>query len=103
MNRRSFIAQAGAALASVTFAPAWSLPQNQPDVKLEIAPLDLEIAPGKLIHTGAYNGRVPGPLIRCPEGKPIVLDVLNRTSVAEIGHWHAPETPPAVDAAVEEA
>ena len=43
---------------------------------LEIAPLKLEIAPGKVIQTVAYNGQVPGPLIRWPEGKPIAIDVL---------------------------
>lgn len=80
MNRRTFIAQAGAALGGAAVAsvvPAWA--QTASDVKLEIAPLALEIAPGKVIHTVAYNGQVPGPLIRWPEGKPIAIDVFNRT------------------------
>jgi FtsP/CotA-like multicopper oxidase with cupredoxin domain len=103
MNRRTFIAQAsaaltGAALASV--APAWA--QSAPDVKLEIAPLALEIAPGKVIHTAAYNGRVPGPLIRWPEGKPIAIDVVNRTAIPEIVHWHGLWIPSAMDGSMEE-
>jgi FtsP/CotA-like multicopper oxidase with cupredoxin domain len=92
------VALAGAALESV--ASDW--PQNKPDVKLEIAPLELEIARGKVVHTIAYNGRVPGPLIRWPEGKPIVIDVLNRTSIPEIVHWHGLEIPSEVDGAAEE-
>jgi len=95
MNRRTFIAQAGTALtgaALASVAPAWA--QTAPDVKLEIAPLALEIAPGKLVHTVAYNGRVPGPLIRWPEGKPIVIDVFNRSAIPEIVHWHGLWTPP---------
>ncbi len=102
MNRRTFIAQAGAALAGATFAPRFGWAEGPPDVSLEIASLDLEIAPGKLIHTVAYNGRVPGPLIRWPEGKPIVIDVLNRTTVPEIVHWHGFEIPSEMDGAAEE-
>ena len=51
MNRRCFIAQGGVALAGATLpsvAPAWA--QTAPDVKLEIAPLALEIAPGKELY-----------------------------------------------------
>ena len=102
MNRRTFIARVGAALAGTTLAPAFQWAQNQPDVRLEIAPLELEIAPGKLIQTMAYNGRVPGPLIRWPEGKPLVIDVLNRSPVAEIVHWHGLEIPAEMDGAAEE-
>ncbi len=102
MNRRTFIAQAGAALVGAAFAPTLSWPQSEPDVKLEIAPLDLEIAPGKVIHTIAYNGRVPGPLICWPEGKPIVIDVINRSLVPEIVHWHGQIIPSEVDGSAEE-
>jgi FtsP/CotA-like multicopper oxidase with cupredoxin domain len=103
MNRRCFMRQAGAALAGAalsSFAPAW--PESAADVKLEIAPLDLEIAPRKIVHTVAYNGRVPGPLIRWPEGKPIVIDVLNRTGVPEIVHAHGLWIPSEMDGAAEE-
>jgi FtsP/CotA-like multicopper oxidase with cupredoxin domain len=103
MNRRTFIAQAGAALTGATLAsvaPAWA--QTAPDVKLEIAPLELEIAPGKVVHTVAYNGRVPGPLIRWPEGKPIAIDVFNRTAIPEIVHWHGLLIPSAMDGSMEE-
>jgi len=102
MNRRTFITRAGAALAGAVFTSPFGRAQNQPDFKLQISPLALEIAPGRLIHTVAYNGRVPGPLIRWPEGKPIVIDVLNRTSVPEIVHWHGQEIPSEMDGAAEE-
>lgn len=102
MNRRTFIVRSGVALAGATLAPAFAWPQSRPDVKLEIVPLDLEIAPGKVMHTVAYNNQVPGPLIRWPEGKPIVIDVINRTSVPEIVHWHGLEIPSEMDGAAEE-
>lgn len=103
MNRRTFIAQAGAALTGVALAsarPAWG--QTPPDVTLEIAPLALEIAPGKVVHTVAYNGRVPGLLIRWPQGKPIAIDVLNRTTIPEIVHWHGLWIPSDADGSMEE-
>jgi FtsP/CotA-like multicopper oxidase with cupredoxin domain len=110
MNRRTFIVQAGAAMAGaglVPSVPGWfqskpNVAQSPPDIRLEIAPLELEIAPGKVVRTVAYNGRVPGPLIRWPEGRPIVIDVVNRTSFPEIVHWHGQEIPPEVDGAAEE-
>jgi FtsP/CotA-like multicopper oxidase with cupredoxin domain len=71
-------------------------------VKLEIAPLALEIAPGKVVHTVAYNGRVPGPLIRWPEGKPITIDVLNRSAIPEIVHWHGQWISSEMDGSAEE-
>jgi FtsP/CotA-like multicopper oxidase with cupredoxin domain len=89
-------------VAGAAFARALGWPQSPPDVRLEIASLDLEIAPGKMVRTAAYNGRVPGPLIRWPEGKPIVIDVLNRTAVSEIVHWHGLEIPSEMDGAAEE-
>lgn len=101
MNRRTFIAQAGVAVAGATL-PAFNWAQNDPDVRLKIAPLELEIAPGKLVHTVAYNGRVPGPLIRWPEGKPIVIDVINRSAAPEIVHWHGQIIPSDMDGAAEE-
>ena len=107
MNRRAFLAKTGAALAgtamvggSASGAPA--SPRIPPDFKLEIAPLALEIAPGKVVHTVAYNGRVPGPLIRWPEGKPITIDVHNGSTIPEIVHWHGLWIPSEVDGATEE-
>ena len=104
ITRREFLAQtsalAGAAFTSAI--PTWTQPQPAADVQLTIAPLALEIAPRKIIRTVAYNGSVPGPLIRWPEGKPITIDVLNRSDVPEIVHWHGLTIPSVMDGAHEE-
>ncbi|MFY9937685.1 MAG: multicopper oxidase family protein [Silvibacterium sp.] len=104
MNRREFIAKSTAAAAlGVSFSAKHNLrAQAAADVRLQIAPLKLEIAPGKHVESIAYNGQVPGPLIRWPEGKPIAIDVLNRTSIPEIVHWHGLWTPSEQDGAMEE-
>jgi FtsP/CotA-like multicopper oxidase with cupredoxin domain len=103
MKRRAFLAEAGAAVAAAALASVLpARPQAAPDVTLEIAPLALEIAPGRVIHTVAYNGRVPGPLIRWPEGKPIVIDVSNKTSIPEVVHSHGLWIPSDMDGSAEE-
>ncbi|HEX4310633.1 MAG TPA: multicopper oxidase family protein [Acidobacteriaceae bacterium] len=107
INRRRFVT------AAATIAAGAAVPrglrslrglESKPaaDVKLEIAPLKLEIAPKKVIDTVAYNGAVPGPLIRWPEGKPIVIDVTNHSRLPEIVHWHGQWIPSLADGAMEE-
>lgn len=101
-NRRRFLAASSAAATGLALRNLLRA-QNQPaDVTLEIAPLRLEIAPGKIVSTIAYNGQAPGPLIRWPEGKPIAIDVHNRTSDEEIVHWHGLHIPSSEDGAMEE-
>lgn len=109
LNRRNFISQAAAAtvVGMTRRSGPGSLLQadaaaSTADVTLEIAPLKLEIAPGKHVQTVAYNGRVPGPLIRWPEGRPITIDVLNHSDVPEIVHWHGLAIPSLQDGAMEE-
>ncbi|HZD49745.1 MAG TPA: multicopper oxidase family protein [Silvibacterium sp.] len=104
ISRREFVATAGMALAAPLAAKsnAWAQAQPSADFRLEIAPMKLEIAPGKIVHTVAYNGRVPGPLIRWHEGKPIAIDVVNKTDVPEIVHWHNLWIPSEQDGASEE-
>ena len=46
----------------------------QPDYTIRIASLALEIAPGKVIRTTAYNAQVPGPLLRLQEGRPVAIN-----------------------------
>jgi FtsP/CotA-like multicopper oxidase with cupredoxin domain len=99
-SRRRFLQGTAASLAAAAIQPIWAQPV--PDYKLETAPLNLEIAPGKTIHTFGYNGSVPGPLLRWPEGKPVRIAVTNRTDRPEIVHWHGMFTPSAMDGAMEE-
>lgn len=103
-SRREFLHAMTAGIVSAgwgsnRFALARSL---QADYRLEISPLRFEVAPGKTIETVAYNGMVPGPLIRWPENKPIRIQVTNRTTIPEIVHWHGLFNPPEMDGAMEE-
>ena len=72
------------------------------DYSIDIAPYDLEVAPRRSIKTIAYNRRVPGPLLRFKEGRPVTIDVSNQTNNGEVVHWHGLFLPSEVDGAVEE-
>jgi FtsP/CotA-like multicopper oxidase with cupredoxin domain len=87
---------ASAALAS----PAQ--PTSAADYTVNIAPYALEVAPRRTIKTFAYNGQVPGPLLRLTEGRPVTIDVTNQTGHGEVVHWHGLFLPAAVDGALEE-
>jgi FtsP/CotA-like multicopper oxidase with cupredoxin domain len=101
IDRRTFLRGAAAGILGAATGPlAWAQPAA--DYQIEIAPLNLEIAPGKIIHTTGYNGSAPGPLIRWPEGKPIRIAVTNKTDVAEIVHWHGMFNHSPMDGAMEE-
>lgn len=97
MNRREFLAGAGAALASRAVGQ-----DAKPDATLTIAPYDLEVAPGKTVKTIAYNDSIPGPLLRFPEGKTVTIEVQNKISWPEVAHWHGLWVAPEVDGALEE-
>lgn len=75
---------------------------GQPDYRIEIAEIEWELAPKKRIRTAAYNGQIPGKLIRLTEGKPAVIEIANRLDRAEIVHWHGQWIPVEVDGSMEE-
>jgi FtsP/CotA-like multicopper oxidase with cupredoxin domain len=74
----------------------------QAEYSLTIAPYSLEVAPKKFVKTVAYNGQVPGPLLRMKEGVPATVEVENRSGDDEVVHWHGLFLPPEVDGAMEE-
>jgi FtsP/CotA-like multicopper oxidase with cupredoxin domain len=75
---------------------------SETDVTLRIAPIDLEIAPGKIVKTTAYNGQAPGPFLRFREGQQVTVEVINESKEPEIVHWHGLFLAPDVDGAEEE-
>ncbi len=119
MNRRDFLATSGATALSGSLAtlagfdrttgaapgPAVlrRVPRRAPaDYTLRIAPLKLELAPGKVVHTVAYNGAVPGPVLRLKHGASVTVDVVNDSADEEFVHWHGLAIPADVDGSMEE-
>jgi len=106
LSRRKILLGAGAAgLTTITSGrPGRSqTPSPQPaDHTIRIAPVSLEIAPGKIIKTTAYNGTAPGPLLRLREGKPVAINVVNDSGYPNLIHWHGLFIPAVQDGAEEE-
>ena len=74
----------------------------QPDYKIDIAPVTLDLSPRHRLKTTAYNGQVPGALLRFKENQPVTIEVTNHTDRPEVVHWHGLFTPSDVDGAIEE-
>ena len=55
-----------------------------------------------MIDTFAYNGMVPGPVLRLREGRQVSIDIRNDTGVDDIIHWHGLYVPSIADGAIEE-
>src|ERR1035438_7870170 len=69
LDRRGFLIGVGAAgmALGTGIGVAYTQSANAPDYTLRIAPLRLELAPGKVIESFAYNNMVPGPVLRLRE------------------------------------
>jgi FtsP/CotA-like multicopper oxidase with cupredoxin domain len=101
LTRREMLRIAGAVTAS-TAMPACARALEAADFRIEIAPYSLEVSRNKFIKTVAYNGQVPGPLLRMREGRPVTVEVTNHSANAELVHWHGQFVAPATDGAMEE-
>jgi FtsP/CotA-like multicopper oxidase with cupredoxin domain len=105
MDRREFLALLAApAYAEVTRRIGLQTAPDNPkaDVTLHISPIELEVAPRKIVKTTGYNGSAPGPLLRLREGQPVTVEVFNDTKIPEIVHWHGLFVPSEVDGSEEE-
>jgi len=118
MNRRQFVTGLCAAAAPPALYPAFASmvqhgmdmhgagmgtpPVGKADHVLRIEPCSLEIAPGVTVKTTAYNGQVPGPMLRLKRDVPTTIDVINNTQVADLAHWHGLRSDVINDGAMEE-
>lgn len=108
LRRRSFIQAAGAVVGvslpglSVAAPPEAAPRRMAADHTIRIARLSLELAPGRVVETTAYNGSVPGPALRLREGRPVAIEVVNDSGYANLVHWHGLFLPSRQDGAVEE-
>src|SRR5262245_29235263 len=99
MNRREFLTLAS---GCVSLAAVRSQPAEPADVSLRIADVTWELAPRRFVKTVAYNGQVPGPVLRARAGRPLSVEVSNETRSEEVVHWHGMHIPPEVDGSVEQ-
>jgi FtsP/CotA-like multicopper oxidase with cupredoxin domain len=105
MERRNFLALMGtAAFTQLTGRMGLRTPPDNPkaDITIHISPVEIEVAPRRIIKTTGYNGSAPGPVLRLREGQSVTVDVFNETRDSEVVHWHGLFIPSEVDGSEEE-
>jgi FtsP/CotA-like multicopper oxidase with cupredoxin domain len=80
-----------------TLATNVSQVQKIVQVRLEAAPVELELVPGTKTKVWAYNGSVPGPLIRARRGDRVIVTFVNNLPEESTIHWHGIRLPPEMD------
>ena len=96
-SRRRFLAGATAAGVALPFArPRLAAASEH---RLVAAPANAAIAGGPYPETQvwAYNGTVPGPLLRVPRGTKLGVTLENQVADATSLHWHGIRVPNAMD------
>ena len=79
-----------------------SSPSKKADFHLKIEACSLDVGRGQNVKTIAYNGQVPGPLLRLKRDRSVTIDVMNASANPEIVHWHGLTTNVRNDGAAEE-
>jgi FtsP/CotA-like multicopper oxidase with cupredoxin domain len=78
------------------------LPDLNPDpdiveVNLVARLADVEVAPGKVVHSWTYNGGLPGPLIKARVGNRLIVHFKNELDEPTTVHWHGVRVPIEMD------
>ncbi len=75
MTRRTFVSALAAGSALQLAGRASSVAPSR--VTLRLASARIEVAKGCFVETTAYNGSVPGPLVRLREGVAANVEIFN--------------------------
>lgn len=67
------------------------------EFKLTVGRVRWEVAPGKVLDAFAYNGQIPGPVLRVTEGDTVRVTVSNSLDQPTTVHWHGVEVPNGMD------
>ncbi|TMJ37783.1 MAG: multicopper oxidase family protein, partial [Alphaproteobacteria bacterium] len=99
MSRRTFM-QGGAVLAVATIAtPRIGRAEGPVEYRLRATPGKASIVGGDGPPTAtlAYNGTMPGPVLRFRQGEPVRIIVANGLDQDTTVHWHGIRLPNAMD------
>ena len=98
LDRRAFLKQSTSALAALGFATLARADERVVrEYRLVAAPAEITVAPGRVWSTWAYNGQVPGPMIRATQGERIRVVLENQLEEPTTIHWHGVPLPNAMD------
>jgi uncharacterized cupredoxin-like copper-binding protein len=68
--------------------------------KLHAQHVQWEVLPGETVDAYAYNGMVPGPVIRATEGDTVRINFTNDLPESSVIHFHGPKLPNGMDGVV---
>jgi FtsP/CotA-like multicopper oxidase with cupredoxin domain len=78
---------AGTAGVAEIVAPELAELSDGDEFELRIAPVTKELE-GETVRMLAYNGSIPGPTLKVPQGSEIVVNVVNDGDLDATVHWH---------------
>jgi len=67
------------------------------EFKLSCAAMKWEVTPGVTVNALAFNGQIPGPIIRATEGERVRVIVKNDLTESTGVHWHGQRVPSSQD------
>ncbi|HEX3456586.1 MAG TPA: multicopper oxidase family protein [Candidatus Baltobacteraceae bacterium] len=99
MVRNAFLKSSISAMAVATLLPRAqrSLASEVIEFRLTSAPLALSPLPGAHFAGLAYNGSIPGPLLRATHGQRVRVRYASRVNIPTSVHWHGMILPNAMD------
>jgi FtsP/CotA-like multicopper oxidase with cupredoxin domain len=100
MLRRAFLTGAATSLTSAVALLPLGMRAAQADVvehTLDAAPLRFRPAPGTDYAALAYNGAIPGPVLRVRHGQRVRVLLRNRSGGESTVHWHGMILPNTMD------
>lgn len=100
MYRREFLALSGGLVSAAVVGARQA--EGPADLTLRISEITWDLGPKRTVRTLAYNGQLPGPIVRARAGRPFIVDVINDSRDQDIVHWHGLHIPSDVDGALEE-
>jgi len=101
MRRGRFLQIGVGGVSALALAPLSARAAASPvaDYTLTAAPLTFAPAPGISFAALAYNGTLPGPVLRVANGQHIRAKYVNNAAVTSSIHWHGMILPNAMDGA----
>lgn len=75
------------------FPPTYSSTQNTTNIEINAYTLNHSMAHGITTEAWTFNGSVPGPILRFPQGKEITINFNNKTNEVHSLHLHGNHDP----------
>ncbi|HEY5340454.1 MAG TPA: multicopper oxidase domain-containing protein, partial [Candidatus Aquilonibacter sp.] len=97
MRRRGFLAGAAMSAIALSALDERTLAQDVVQYRLTAAPLPYSPAPGLHVAGIAYNGSIPGPVLRVRYGQRVRIEYHNESAIETSVHWHGMVLPNAMD------